>query len=88
MTPRPTCPYIEVQRSAHRPMTARGLGPIEVHEVWYCRHPFHGLPVPLGDVASAAARRCGLCPLPRDQQERAEGAHAAQASSDAATGEE
>lgn len=55
-------------------MAARGLGTIEVREVWFCRHPFHGLPVPLGDVAAEAALRCGLCALPRDQEGRSEGA--------------
>lgn len=68
MTTPPPCPFMQVQRSGHRPMTARGLGPIEVRERWFCRHPFHGLPVPLGDVAAEAARRCGLCALPRGER--------------------
>lgn len=59
------CPYLQVQRSAYRTLTPSGAEAVEVHERWICRHPFHGLPLPLGESAAEATQHCVSCPLPR-----------------------
>jgi hypothetical protein len=34
---------------------------------WYCRHPFHGIRLELGDEFCAVERRCAACALPRPE---------------------
>jgi hypothetical protein len=60
------CPYLRLEKTARR---LRGLtferpGPLEVSEVWYCRHPFHGVEVPLSGERREAQRACAACRLP------------------------
>jgi hypothetical protein len=60
------CPYLRLEKTARRP---RGLsfdhpGPLEVSEVWYCRHPFHGVEVPVSGDRHEVRRFCRACSLP------------------------
>lgn len=62
------CPFLDVQRSGLRRLTPWGDGKIEVRERYLCQHPFHGLPLPLGESRAEAASTCATCRLPRDPQ--------------------
>ncbi len=60
------CPYLQMERTARRPhgLTLEPAGPVVVSEVWYCRHPFHGVAVPLSDGRREARHACAACTLP------------------------
>lgn len=62
------CRFCSIQRSGLRRLTPLGAGKIELREEYLCTHPFHGLPLPLGESASEAAGVCSGCRLPRDPQ--------------------
>jgi len=34
---------------------------------WYCRHPFHGLTLELGDARDDVEKHCAACSLPGRQ---------------------
>jgi hypothetical protein len=38
-----------------------------VSRTWYCRHPFHGLALELGDARLEVEQHCRCCGLPREQ---------------------
>jgi hypothetical protein len=59
------CPYLRLERTARRlhGLTFEYAGPIEVSEVWYCRHPFHWVEVALGNDRGEAQRACAACAL-------------------------
>jgi len=60
------CPYLRLEKTARRlhGLTFEHPGPLEVSEVWYCRHPFHGVEVPLSGEWREAQRVCAACRLP------------------------
>ncbi len=60
------CPYLRCEKTARRlhGLTVDQTGPMEVSEVWYCRHPFHGVEVPVAGKRGEAQRVCALCTLP------------------------
>jgi hypothetical protein len=60
------CPYLRFEKTARRlhGLTFEHPGPLEVSEVWYCRHPFHGVEVPVGGEGREAQRVCAACTLP------------------------
>lgn len=60
------CRYLRLEKTAACPqgLTFDCTAPVEVSETWYCRHPFHGVEVPLGGDRAAAANACAACSLP------------------------
>ena len=60
------CPYLRFEKTARRlhGLTVDQTGPMEVSEAWYCRHPFHGVEVPVAGERGEAQRVCGACTLP------------------------
>lgn len=62
------CRFCTIQRSGLRRLAPLGAGKIELREQYLCAHPFHGLPLPLGESAAEAAAVCAACRLPRDPQ--------------------
>jgi hypothetical protein len=63
-----TCQYQELEKTAVR-LPGHDLGEsrsFDVKQVWYCRHPFHGIRIELGDGAVEAEERCRVCALPRE----------------------
>ncbi|HJW75499.1 MAG TPA: hypothetical protein VJ787_07485 [Thermoleophilia bacterium] len=65
MRPR-DCRYLRLEKSAACPqgLTFDRAAPVEVSETWYCRHPFHGVEVPVGNDRSEALSACAACSLP------------------------
>jgi hypothetical protein len=65
------CPYLRLERTARRlhGLSFEHAGPVEVSEVWYCRHPFHGIEVALGQDRREAQRACEACHLRGDEDE-------------------
>jgi hypothetical protein len=43
-----------------------GFPRFDVSKTWYCRHPFHGIHLQLGDAAPYVEERCRICGLPAD----------------------
>jgi hypothetical protein len=63
------CPYLHCETTAFR-RVGIDLGEpaqVSVTRVWYCRHPFHGLRLELGDARLDMEERCGACGLPKEQ---------------------
>jgi hypothetical protein len=60
------CHYLRLEKTARRlhGLTFDHPGPPEVSEVWYCRHPFHGVEVPLSGDRREVLRLCAVCGLP------------------------
>jgi hypothetical protein len=60
------CPYLRLEKTARRPqgLTLEPAAPVEVSEVWYCHHPFHGVAVPVSEGGPEARRVCAACTLP------------------------
>jgi hypothetical protein len=68
----PDCPYLHCETSAYRRV---GLdlaepGTLRVTHAWFCRHPFHGLTLELGDAWLDVQQACKACSLPREYPTR------------------
>jgi hypothetical protein len=62
----PVCPFLRVEKIGHR-----RVGPdfeialdFVMRESWWCRHPFHGIPLELGASSGEALEQCAACALP------------------------
>ena len=68
------CPYLTCEKTAFRASLDLSEGaPVTIVVTWYCRHPFHGMPLELGDARSEVEEQCAACPLPRQDQEGSAG---------------
>jgi hypothetical protein len=62
----PPCPYLRCVKTAFRAnLDVSAAAPVHVSATWYCRHPFHGIHLELGDARSDVERHCADCSLPR-----------------------
>jgi len=62
------CPYLVCEKTAFRGgLDLSEAAPVNIIVTWYCRHPFHGMRLELGDARSDVEKRCAACPLPRQQ---------------------
>lgn len=62
----PGCPHLTCEKTAFRAiLDLSAEAPVRVSVTWYCRHPFHGLPLELGKVRGDVEEQCAACPLPR-----------------------
>ena len=62
------CPYLTCEKTAFRAsLDLSAAAPVSVIVTWYCRHPFHGMPLQLGDARGDVEERCAACPLPRQE---------------------
>jgi hypothetical protein len=60
------CQYLTRETTAFRASLDLTEGaPVSIVVTWYCRHPFHGMPLELGDSLSEVEEQCAACPLPR-----------------------
>jgi len=60
------CPFLHLEKTGHR-----RVGPdfeiapdFVMSESWWCRHPFHGIPLRLGVTRGEALEQCAACTLP------------------------
>jgi phosphatidylserine/phosphatidylglycerophosphate/cardiolipin synthase-like enzyme len=59
------CPYLVRKKTAFRASLDLGAAaPASIIVTWYCRHPFHGMALELGDSRHEAEYFCAACPLP------------------------
>ena len=64
----PACPYLTCEKTAFRAsLDLSKAAPVSIIVTWYCRHPFHGMPLELGDARREVEEQCAACPLPRQQ---------------------
>ncbi len=64
---KPRCPYLVCETTAIREtLDVREAAPLSVTVTWYCRHPFHGIRLELGDGRSDMEKHCAVCSLPRE----------------------
>jgi len=64
----PCCPYLVCEKTAFRAsLDLSAAAPMNIVVTWYCRHPFHGMRLELGDARSEVERHCAACSLPRQQ---------------------
>ena len=64
----PRCPYLQCEKTAFRgSLDLTVPSQVDVVVTWYCRHPFHGMRLELGDARSEVERHCAACSLPRQQ---------------------
>jgi hypothetical protein len=62
------CPYLVCEKAAFRgSLDLTKPAPVNVVVTWYCRHPFHGLRLELGDTRSEVEKQCEACSLPQRQ---------------------
>ena len=65
MTPL-ACPYLTCEKTAFRTsLDLSAAAKVSIILTWYCRHPFHGMPLELGDARGDVEEQCAACPLPR-----------------------
>jgi len=65
MTPT-ACPYLVCEKAAFRGSLDLSVpSQVDVVVTWYCRHPFHGLRLELGDARSEVEKQCEACSLPQ-----------------------
>lgn len=59
------CPYLHVQKTAQRLLGEQlsRTDHFDVETSWYCTHPFHGIPVQIGESKLEAEERCATCTL-------------------------
>jgi len=70
----PVCPYLVCEKTAFRgSLDLSDAAPGNVIVTWYCRHPFHGMPLELGDARGDVEEQCAECPLPRRAPDGDEG---------------
>jgi hypothetical protein len=59
------CPYLVCEKTAIRQsLIVREEAPMTITVTWYCRHPFHGIAVELGDDPGDVDSLCSACSLP------------------------
>jgi hypothetical protein len=59
-----TCPYLVCEKMAFRESLDLSEGaPVSIVVTWYCRHPFHGIRVELGDARREVEKICAACSL-------------------------
>jgi len=64
----PGCPYLVYEKAVFRGSLDLTAPPqVSVIVTWYCRHPFHGLRLELGDARSEVEKHCAACSLPGRQ---------------------
>ena len=62
--------YLWCQRTALREsFDLSDAAPMTVILTWYCRHPFHGIPLDLGDACLAVEPHCAACSQPWPETE-------------------
>jgi len=62
----PDCPYLTCEKTAFRAsLDLSAAAPVSLVVTWYCRHPFHGVRLELGDACSEVEKHCAACSLPR-----------------------
>lgn len=60
----PDCPYLGKTDTGYREnLNLVGESKIIIFTTWYCKHPFHGVVLELGDAKLEADKNCGLCSL-------------------------
>jgi hypothetical protein len=66
----PPCPHLVRETTVHRASLDVSVpAQYEVISTWYCTHPFHGIRLELGDGRADVEQHCGVCTLPRAQEE-------------------
>jgi len=64
------CPYLVCEKTAFRAsLDLSAAAPVSLVVTWYCRHPFHGIRLELGDARREVEKHCAACLLPRQQQD-------------------
>jgi hypothetical protein len=64
----PRCYYLQCVKTAFRAnLDLSPAAPVHVSATWYCRHPFHGIHLEIGDARADVERHCAGCTLPRPQ---------------------
>ena len=63
-----TCCYLQLEKTARRPPghELTDFRRFDVRKTWYCRHPFHGIRLQLGEAPLDVEERCQVCGLPVD----------------------
>ena len=62
----PPCPYLVCEKTAFRAtLDLSEAAPVSIVVTWYCRHPFHGIRLELGDARHEVEKHCAACSLPR-----------------------
>ena len=60
------CPYLVCEKTAFRAsLDLSAAAKVSIVVTWYCRHPFHGMRLELGDACTDVEEQCAACPLPR-----------------------
>ena len=68
------CPYLVCEKTAFRTsLDLSAAAPVTIIVTWYCRHPFHGLRLELGDARSEVEKHCAACSLPGRQPDAESG---------------
>ena len=66
------CPYLRCVTTAMREsLDLRVEAQMDITRTWYCRHPFHGITLELGDARREMEKHCAACTLPRQQRDEA-----------------
>jgi hypothetical protein len=67
----PACPYLTRETTACRSsLDLSAPAEYEVISTWFCRHPFHGIRLELGDALVDVERHCAACSLPAARNRR------------------
>jgi len=62
------CPYLVCEKAAFRgSLDLTVPARVSIVVTWYCRHPFHGLTLELGDARDEVEKHCAACSLPGRQ---------------------
>ena len=70
----PACPYLVCEKTAFRAsLDLSAAAPVSIVVTWYCRHPFHGIRLELGDARGEVEKLCAVCALPRHEPDGDEG---------------
>lgn len=60
------CPYLACEKKAFRAsLDLTKAAPVSIIVTWWCRHPFHGMRLQLGEVRGEVEKHCAACSLPR-----------------------
>ena len=63
-----SCPYFTCEKTAFRGnLDLTEAAPVSIVVTWHCKHPFHGMPLELGDARGEVEEQCAAFPLPRQQ---------------------
>jgi len=70
----PCCPYLVCEKTAFRAsLDLSAAAPVNIIVTWYCRHPFHGIRLELGNARGDVEKLCAVCALPRPESDGDEG---------------